>query len=82
MIGRGHRELQTMAIWRDGLDSQRVLLAGFLHDLHADLAGSEMELMLAANADEFAAAVRRTAGKLAEAERRLGAHIQHGARHR
>jgi hypothetical protein len=38
--------------------------------------------MLAPDADEFAAAVRRTAGKLAEAERRLGAHIQHGARHR
>ena len=71
-----------MAIARDGLDAERVLLAGLLHDLHADLAGSEMELMLAPNADEFAAAVRRTAGKLAEAERRLSGHIQHGARHR
>jgi hypothetical protein len=71
-----------MAVSQHGLDAQRVLLAGLLHDLHADLAGSEMELMLAPNAEEFAAAVRRTAGKLAEAERRLGAHIQHGARDR
>jgi hypothetical protein len=56
-----------MNIAQDGSEAERALLTRLLHDLHADLASSEMELMLAPSGAEFAAAIRRTADKLAEA---------------
>jgi hypothetical protein len=46
---------------------QRDLLTALLHELNADLLGSELELLTAPDQAEFVAALRKTAAKLAAA---------------